>query len=180
MRLNRSARNERESRLREEIEFHIDHATDANIRRGMAPDAARRAALISFGAAEHFKDDARDQFRSRIVTAIAQDVRYAVRAARRTPMLTTTAIITLAIAFALATSAFTAVNGVLVRALPYPAPDRLALIWGTVREKRDRIPVSFTNAMDWRRDTKSLESLAMFSCTPRPILAARGDPSASR
>ena len=171
------ARSEREDRLREEILLHLELETEANIRRGMTPDAARRAAAIAFGAAEHFKDEARDQFRSLVLASLAQDVRYAWRGARRTPTLTATAIVTLAVAFALTTSAFTAVNGVLFRALPYSAADRLALIWGTNRGTTDRWPVSFTNAEDWRRGTKSLESLAMFSCTPRPILAARGEPA---
>jgi putative ABC transport system permease protein len=170
-------RSEREDRLREELELHVELATEANIKRGMPPAEARRAALIALGATEHFKEEARDQFRSPLFAAFAQDARYAWRTARRTPMLTGIAIVTLAAAFALATSAFTAVNGVLLRALPYPAPDRLTLIWGTERGKADRDPVSFTNAMDWRRATKSLESLAMFSCTPRPILAARGEPA---
>jgi predicted permease len=168
---------EREDRLREEMLLHVELETEANIRRGMTPDDARRAATIAFGAAEHFKDEARDEFRSPALASIAQDVRYAWRGARRTPTLTATAIVTLAVAFALTTSAFTAVNGVLFRSLPYPAAERLALIWSTTRGTTDRWPVSFTNAEDWRRGTKSLESLAMFSCTPRPILAAHGDPA---
>jgi len=170
-------RDEREARLREEIALHIDLATEAYIRRGMSPDDARRAARLDFGAAEHFKDEARDQFRSRMRAAIAQDVRFALRMARRAPGLTAVAILTLGIAIALATTAFTAVDGVLLRTLPYHAPDRLALVWGTVHGSSDRSPVSFTNAMDWRRDTHAFASLAAFSCTPRPILTVRGQPA---
>jgi putative ABC transport system permease protein len=168
---------ERERRLREEFELHIELATEANIRRGMSPEAARRAARIAFGAAEQFKDEARDQFRSATLASLGQDLRYALRGARRSPALATVAVLTLAAAFALTTSAFTAVNGVLIRSLPYPEPDRLALIWGTVRGKSNRDPVSFTNAMDWQRETHAFESLATFSCTPRPILAVRAEPA---
>ena len=170
-------RSDREERLREELALHIQLATEANIRNGMAPDEARRAARIAFGPAEHFKDEARDEFRSAWLAALVQDVLYAWRGARRAPLLTMVAIVTLAVAFGLTTSAFTAVNAVFFRALPYPEPERLALIWGTVRGKTDRLPVSFTNAMDWRRDTKSLASLAAFSCWPRPILTIRGEPA---
>lgn len=170
-------RDEREARLREEIALHIDLATEAYIRRGMSPDDARRAARLDFGAAEHFKDEARDQFRSRVRAAIAQDVRFALRMARRAPALTAVAILTLGTAIALATTAFTAVDGVLLRTLPYHAPDRLALVWGTVHGSSDRSPVSFTNAMDWRRDTHAFASLAAFSCVPRPILTVRGQPA---
>jgi len=166
---------EREERLRQELELHLELATEANVRRGMTPGAARRAARIALGAAEHFKDEARDQFRSATLTSLAQDLRYAGRAARRAPGFTLVAILTLAAAFALTTSAFVAVNGVLIRALPYPEAGRLALVWGTVRGESTRDPVSFTNAMDWKRGADAFESLATFSCTPRPILGVNGE-----
>jgi putative ABC transport system permease protein len=38
--------------LSEEIRFHLDMETEANIRRGMPPDAARRAAALAFGPVE--------------------------------------------------------------------------------------------------------------------------------
>jgi len=168
-------RREREARLQQELELHLELATEANIRRGMTPDAARRAARIALGATEHFKDEARDQFRSAILASLAQDLRYATRAARRAPWFTGVAILTLAVAFALTTSAFVAVNGVLIRALPYPEAGRLALVWGTVRGESRRDPVSFTNAMDWKQGVRAFESLATFSCTPRPILGVKAE-----
>ena len=166
---------ERESRLRQELELHLELATEANIRRGMTPDDARRAARIALGATEHFKDEARDQFRSAVLASLGQDLRYAGRAARRAPWFTGVAILTLAVAFALTTSAFVAVNGVLIRSLPYPEAGRLALVWGTVRGGSSHDPVSFTNAMDWKRAVNAFESLATFSCTPRPILGVKGE-----
>jgi putative ABC transport system permease protein len=166
---------EREARLRQELELHLELATEANIRRGMMPDEARRAARIALGATEHFKEEARDQFRSAVLASLAQDLRCAARAARRAPWFTGVAILTLAVAFALTTSAFVAVNGVLIRALPYPEAERLALVWGTVRGESSRDPVSFTNAMDWKRGVRAFESLATFSCTPRPILGVKAD-----
>src|SRR5262252_3371712 len=131
---------EREARPRQELELHLELATEANIRRGMTPDEARRAARIALGAAEHFKDEARDQFRDATLASLAQDLRSAGRAARRAPGFTAVAILTLAAAFALTTSAFVAVNGVLIRSLPYPEAGRLAFVWGTVRGESNRDP----------------------------------------
>jgi len=169
-------RSDVERDLDDEVRDHIDRQTEHNIAHGMSPHAARRAALVAFGGAEQVKEEARDRFRSPVLAALAQDARHAWRVARHTPLLSTVALATVAVAVALATSAFSAVNGVLLRALPYFQSDRMALVWGTTRGKANLDPVSFTNAMDWRRDTRSLQSLAMFSCTPRPILAARGEP----
>jgi len=171
-------RRDRETRLREEFALHLEMATEANIRRGMSPDEARRAARLAFGASEHFKDEARDQLRNRWLAATLADARYAARAATRAPLLTGVVILTLATAIALATSAFTVIDGALFRALPYPHPDHLALVWATAPGSSDeRQPVSFTNAMDWRRDTKAFASLATFSCTARPILETHQTPA---
>jgi putative ABC transport system permease protein len=163
--------------LDDEVRYHIDRQTEHNVARGMTADAARRAALVAFGGAEHVKEETRDRLRSPALAELAQDVRYAWRTARRAPLVPIVAVLTVAGAVALATSAFSAVNGVLLRAFPYREPDRLALVWSTGRGKQGLDPVSFTNAMDWRRDTRAVQSLAVFSCTPRPILAATGQPA---
>jgi putative ABC transport system permease protein len=160
--------------LTDEIRYHIDRQTDANIAAGMSPRDARRAAVVAFGGAEQVKEASRDAWRHVVFAELAQDARYAWRIARRTPLASLVAVVTVGAAVAVTTSVFTVVNGVLVRALPYPEPDRLALIFATRRGDAHPEPVSFTNAMDWRRDTKSLASLATFSCTPRPILNVGG------
>ncbi|HVT41305.1 MAG TPA: ABC transporter permease, partial [Gemmatimonadaceae bacterium] len=163
-----------DSRLDEELRLHLDMQADAFRRQGMGPAEARRAARIAFGATERFKDEARDAVRSRIGAELSQDMRYAIRASRKTPLVTTVALATLALTIGIATSAFSAVNAVLLRALPYAEPDRLALVWGTTKAGDVRVPVSFTNAADWRRDLHSFEELAVFSCTPRPAVTGRG------
>jgi len=158
--------------LDDEIRDHIERQTAHNIARGMTPDAARRAALVAFGGAQQVKEYSRDTWRSPMLAELSQDARYAWRVASRTPFATLIAIGTIGVAVALSAAAFTVVNDVLLRALPYPHTDRLALVWGTQQGSADLEPVSYTNAMDWRRDTKSLASLAAFSCTPRPILSS--------
>jgi putative ABC transport system permease protein len=166
-----------ERELEEELRDHIERQVEANVARGMDEAAARRAALLSFGGTERVREETRDRIRSPMLAELLQDARYAWRTARRTPALTTVAVVTVGAAVGLATSTFSAVNGVLLRALPYAHADRLALVWSSKREGGGLDPVSFTNATDWRRDVTSFKSLAVFSCTPRPILAARGEPA---
>ena len=71
-----------ERRLDAEMQFHIDMLTEQHVRAGRSPDDARRLALASFGGTERFKDEARDEYRSRLGDELVQDVRYALRVVR--------------------------------------------------------------------------------------------------
>jgi putative ABC transport system permease protein len=57
-----------------------------------------------------------------------RDLRYAVRVLRKSPVFTTTAVLTLALCIGANTAIYTVVDRVLLRALPYPHPDRLAQV----------------------------------------------------
>ena len=61
--------------------------------------------------------------------AILSELRLAVRSLRRTPAITLAALITLAVGIGANTAVFSVVDGVLLRPLPYPDPERLGLIW---------------------------------------------------
>ena len=55
-----------------------------------------------------------------------RDLRYALRVLIKSPVFAVTAILTLALCIGANTAIYTVVDRVLVRALPYPSPDRLA------------------------------------------------------
>src|ERR671913_417942 len=58
-------------------------------------------------------------------SVMRQDVRHAFRLFRRTPIVTATALLTIALGVGSSTAIFSVVYGVLLRPLPYPHPDRL-------------------------------------------------------
>ena len=116
-----------EQELDEELRFHVDQETDANVARGMSPRAARRAALRDLGGVTQTVEAVR-AVRSLGVDALWLDVRYAARVLMRERSFTATAFLTIALLVGGATTVFTLVNSVLLRPLPYPESGRIAMI----------------------------------------------------
>ena len=58
-----------------------------------------------------------------------KEIRYALRGLRRNAGFTMAAVVTLALGVGATTAIFAVVNGVLIRPLPYPEPDRLIGVW---------------------------------------------------
>src|SRR6185312_10254429 len=66
---------------------------------------------------------------------VLHDVRQAFRALRRSPGFTLTAVLTVALGVGVPTAMFTVVDGVVLRPLPYPDPDRLVRVWSSQAQR---------------------------------------------
>jgi putative ABC transport system permease protein len=92
----------------------------------------------------------------------AQDVRYALRALRKNPGFTAVAVLTLALGIGANTAAFSVLNAVILRPLPYQSPDRLTLLWTEIptqalREGRS----AFGDVEQWRARSRSFADMAV-------------------
>ncbi|HEX8452245.1 MAG TPA: ABC transporter permease [Longimicrobium sp.] len=122
-------RGEVEARLSEEIQFHLEMETEKNIRAGMSPDEARRAARLVFGGVDRISEDHRDARGTRLVEDALIDVRYAARSLARTPGFVAVCVVTLGIAIGVGTSLFSAVDGFFYRPLPVPGGRDLVAVY---------------------------------------------------
>src|SRR5690242_4311930 len=111
-----------------ELDAHVQSHIDDNVRAGMTPDQARRAALLALGGALQTKELYRRAGSIPWIDDLREDVKYAVRSAKRAPGFAATAIAVIALGIGAATAAFTVLDHVLLRPLPFPQPDRLVRI----------------------------------------------------
>ena len=126
-----AGRQELEGRLDDEIRFHVEQQIEKNRRAGMAPDEARRQALIRFGGVEQMREGTRDQFRSFSIEHLARDIRYGLRSLRRHPAFSAMAVLSLAIGIGANAAIFGVVHAVLFRDSPLVQPETLVNIYET-------------------------------------------------
>ncbi len=103
------------------------------------------------------------------------DLRWAVRSVRKQPGFTALAIFTLALGVGATTTAFTVLDTVLLRPLPYEASDRLVLMRERTAEGRLIAP-SYPNFSDWREQAKSFSGVASESYAPDATVSVGNEP----
>jgi len=114
--------------LDEELAFHVEQSTQRNIAGGMAPEEARRQAMVEFGGVERAREECHEQRPGWWLGTVAQDIRYALRGFRRNPVFTLTVLATLTLGIGVTTAVFSVVDRILFRPLPYAHDDRLVSV----------------------------------------------------
>jgi putative ABC transport system permease protein len=107
---------------------------------------------------------------------LLNDLRYAIRTLRKTPLFTLAVVLTVAIGIGANTAIFSVVNTVMLRPLPYEQPDRL--VWVAERNDKLNLPTfaaSVLNYLSWKEQVKSLEGMGAFGFA-NFVLTGQGEP----
>ncbi len=163
-----------DDRLEQELDFHVEqHAADL-IARGVEPAAAKREARLALGGPEQVKEQCREVRPTRWLEDSLRDSRYAMRTIRREPGFAGAIVLILALGIGATTAMFAVINGVLLRPLAYPEPDRLVSLRGFT--EKTGIGWGFSKLdLDDIRDGSRTVSLAAWTYGGA-TLSAPGDP----
>ena len=97
-----------------------------------------------------------------VMTGLAQDLRYARRGLMRSPAFTLVTILTLALGLGIGTVAFSVVDTVLRRPLPFTSPERLMLLHATVPpDGRETVEITYPDGQDLAKETSVFEGLSL-------------------
>ena len=168
---------ELDDQLDDELRFHLDRDIEQNIKNGMTPNDARNAALKAFGRLDQSKEECRDARGVGPLENTLRDISYSVRVLLKSYAFTIVVVLTLALGIGANTAIFSFANGILLRPLPYPQSDRLAVVDETALKRGvDSMSVSYPNFLDWREQNTVFEDIGLHFGTSRFALSGAGEP----
>jgi predicted permease len=156
-------RRRREHEFAEELESHLAMHIEDNLRAGMAPEEARRQALIKLGGITLTQDLYREQGGLPMLETFWQDLRYSARMLRKTPVFTSIAMLTLALGIGANTAVFSVINAALLKPYSHIETDR----WIYLSERNEAkglraAAVSVPNFRDWRAQNQSFSDMVIW------------------
>ena len=144
-----------------ELDSHVEMLVDENIARGMAPDAARRAARLRVGSASSLRMRHRDARGLPWLADLIQDLAGAGRLMARDKWFSAAAIAVMALGIGANTVGFTIVNAAFIRGFGFDRADQLHILsWRPDRGRR--MALSYADFDDWRAQSQSFSAIAAY------------------
>jgi len=156
-------RDEVEQELDEELQDHIERQTAENVRLGMAPPAARAAALHALGNIAYRKEEVRDTRGMRWIEDLLSDMRFAFRSLGRSRGFSVAVVLTLALGIGANTAMFTLLRGTVLRPLPNRDGDRLVYLRQAARAVGTKNALFSVPEVNDFRAAASLSAVAEYS-----------------
>ena len=163
--------------LDEELTTHLELLIDDGRRRGLSHTDARREALRALGGLDAIREVHREQRGLPWLDVLARDLRYGVRTLWKSPALTCTVTLSLALGIGANTALFSLVDDLLLRSLPVREPGRLVQVRQTVTVLGiTKVGTSFpSDAFDYiRTHNQVFSEIVGFNPLDRPVVMVDG------
>ncbi|HLX76005.1 MAG TPA: permease prefix domain 1-containing protein [Terriglobales bacterium] len=155
----------------EELESHAAMLTEEYRQRGLAPEQARREAMLRLGSMAQLRESYREQRGLPLLDRMRQDLHYAVRMFRKAPGFTLFAGAALALGIGGTSAVFNIADAVLLRPLPYGEPSRLVMLWQDDTTygfpRNNPSPVAFDL---WQKHNQAFQGMAALTHTSFNLL----------
>ena len=115
----------------DEVAHYLEQSAAALEARGLSPAEARRVARIELGNVTVVRDQVREYGWESVLGTAITDLKHSVRRLLHKPGFTTVCILTLVLGIGATSAIFSVLDGVLLKALPYPHPEQLVAVWQT-------------------------------------------------
>jgi putative ABC transport system permease protein len=164
-----------EHELDDEVLAHLELAERDGLARGLTAAEARREALRSFGGVEQMKEIHREDRSSLWLENLAKDARYALAALRREPLFAGVAVGVLALGIGANTAMFSLVDGVLLKPLPFPNPERVVRVWEAPTPNNTNSTTTRT-FLELKQQSRAFEALSAESLSTATV-PVNGEPT---
>ncbi len=114
--------------LEEELQYHLDREAEKYRGGEASPDRAMRRAKLALGGTEQITQQCREARGTKLIDDLIQDLRYAARQLRKSIGFSCAVILTLTLAIGVNSAVFSLLDGFLLRTLPYPHAERIAVL----------------------------------------------------
>lgn len=151
-----------ESERREELQFHFDMEVDKGVQQGLPPEQARRNARLRAGLVAEGMEATTEAMRIGMIDAASTELRHAMRALIRHRGFGVVAVLVLAASVAINTLIFFMLDGVVLRPLPYKAPEQLVRVFD-ITETTAKFPVAIGHYLEYRAHARSIDGIALYT-----------------
>lgn len=148
--------------LEEEMHSHVALLAEENQQNGMSSAEARQAAIRRFGNAAVLRESGRNVWTWLPLEEFVRDVRFALRAMRRSPGFTSVAVATLALGIGANAAIFTAVDAFLLRPLPFADARRLVFVSPVNKTKGIDGVTSFPEYLELKRRNRPFDAMGAY------------------